>query len=100
MLTVTGTKLLDFGLANEAVPLADFATLTGAAIPASPLTQQGTIVGTFQYMSPEQVEGKEVDGRSDIFSLGHGANGKYPRAEGNSRGGRAKPKSCFIFRPT
>jgi serine/threonine protein kinase len=70
MLTATGAKLLDFGLAKDAALLADLATLTGAAISAAPLTQQGTIVGTFQYMSPEQVEGKEVDGRSDFFSLG------------------------------
>jgi serine/threonine protein kinase len=69
MLTVSGAKLLDFGLAKEAVPLASLATVTGSS-PASPLTQQGMIVGTFQYMSPEQIEGKELDGRSDIFSLG------------------------------
>src|ERR1700675_2529219 len=69
MLTATGAKLLDFGLAKPAAPLASAATLT-AVSPTSPVTEQGTIVGTFQYMSPEQVEGKEVDGRSDIFSLG------------------------------
>src|SRR5271156_5506038 len=69
MLTASGAKLLDFGLAKEASPLATAATST-AAIPTSPATQQGTIVGTFQYMSPEQIEGKELDGRSDIFSLG------------------------------
>src|SRR5271163_1785752 len=69
MLTATGAKLLDFGLAKETAGLATLATVTGTS-PASPLTQQGTIVGTFQYMSPEQIEGKEVDGRSDIFSLG------------------------------
>src|SRR6267143_182176 len=69
MLTTTGAKLLDFGLAKPAAPLASAATLT-AGSPTSPVTEQGTIVGTFQYMSPEQVEGKDVDGRSDIFSLG------------------------------
>jgi hypothetical protein len=69
MLTPTGAKLLDFGLAKLAAPLATAATLT-AATPHSPVTEQGTIAGTFQYMSPEQVEGKELDGRSDIFSLG------------------------------
>jgi len=69
MLTPTGAKLLDFGLAKPTVQLASGATLT-AALPPSPVTEQGTVVGTFQYMSPEQVEGKEVDSRSDIFALG------------------------------
>jgi serine/threonine protein kinase len=66
ILATTGVKLLDFGLAKPVLPLATAATLTAAASP-SPVTEQGTIMGTFQYMSPEQVEGKEVDGRSDIF---------------------------------
>jgi Tol biopolymer transport system component len=68
MLTPTGAKLLDFGLAKETAALANAATLT--ATRNSPVTEQGTIVGTFRYMSPEQVEGKELDGRSDIFALG------------------------------
>jgi eukaryotic-like serine/threonine-protein kinase len=70
MLTSTGAKLLDFGLAKPAAPLTTGATLTTAALQTTPVTQEGTIVGTFQYMSPEQIEGKELDGRSDIFSLG------------------------------
>src|SRR5215469_6414258 len=70
MLTATGAKLLDFGLARPVAPAATLATLTMAAPAQPPVTQEGTIVGTFHYMSPEQVEGKEVDGRSDIFSLG------------------------------
>src|SRR5438094_6712756 len=69
MLTATGVKLLDFGLAKEVVPLASGATITAAA-QSSPVTKEGTIIGTLQYVSPEQVEGKELDGRSDIFSLG------------------------------
>jgi len=69
MLTKAGAKLLDFGLAKPAIAPASGVTLTNAA-GSSPVTEQGTIVGTFQYMSPEQVEGKEIDGRSDIFSLG------------------------------
>jgi serine/threonine protein kinase len=70
MLTTTGAKLLDFGLARPTAAPATLATMTAIAPSQSPMTQEGMIVGTFQYMSPEQVEGKELDGRSDIFSLG------------------------------
>jgi Tol biopolymer transport system component len=68
MLTSTGAKLLDFGLAKPASALIDMA-MTATKM-ETPVTERGTIVGTFQYMSPEQVEGRELDGRSDIFSLG------------------------------
>src|SRR6516164_7947283 len=70
MLTATGVKLLDFGLAKPVEGVASGLTLSMAAVRSSPVTQEGMVVGTFQYMSPEQVEGKEMDGRSDIFSLG------------------------------
>jgi serine/threonine protein kinase len=68
MLTSTGAKLLDFGLARPVVSLSSATTI--AVAPSSPVTAEGIIIGTFQYMSPEQLEGKELDGRSDIFSLG------------------------------
>jgi len=71
MLTKTGAKLMDFGLAKGAAkPVSTQLTVTMACPNPTPLTQKGTIVGTFQYMAPEQVEGKEADARSDIFSLG------------------------------
>src|SRR5215467_9445249 len=68
MLTATVAKLLDFGLAKPTAATS-LATMTATKV-ESPVTQEGTIVGTYQYMSPEQLEGKEFDGRSDIFSLG------------------------------
>src|SRR6202048_2036357 len=68
MLTVSGVKLLDFGLAKPTGigPLTNGATMT--AVASSPVTEAGMVVGTFQYMSPEQIEGKDGGGRSDIFS--------------------------------
>src|SRR5258708_4968877 len=77
MLTPTGAKLLDFGLAKPTAPLSSGVTLT-ATTRNSPVTEQGTIVGPFQYMSPEQVEGRELDGRSDIFSFGAGLYERPP----------------------
>ena len=70
MLTKSGAKLLDFGLAKSAEPSAPTSDLSASPTMASPLTAEGTIVGTFQYMSPEQIEGKTADVRSDIFSFG------------------------------
>ena len=68
MLTKSGAKLLDFGLAKAMA--AGVADATAAATFGRPITAEGTIVGTFQYMAPEQLEGKEADARSDIFAFG------------------------------
>jgi eukaryotic-like serine/threonine-protein kinase len=82
MLTAAGAKLMDFGLAKplgaqpagvgsgSAPPsFTAMATMSGPS-PLSPLTTAGSIIGTIQYMAPEQIEGKEADARSDIFAFG------------------------------
>ena len=70
MLTKSGAKLLDFGLARSAAPVV--ATSRLSMLPTTPpnLTAQGAILGTFQYMAPEQIEGLEADARTDIFAFG------------------------------
>ena len=69
MLTKSGVKLLDFGLVKAMAPAAPLGSLT--ALPTQEgLTQEGTILGTLQYMAPEQIEGKEADARTDMFAFG------------------------------
>ena len=69
MITKDGAKLLDFGLAKLKVTGGVVEGISGIT-KSTPLTGAGTIIGTLQYMSPEQLEGKEADSRSDIFSFG------------------------------
>ncbi len=70
MLTESGAKLLDFGLAKAVAEVGEAHSLTQSPTMATPLTTAGTLVGTYQYMSPEQLEGGEADARSDVFAFG------------------------------
>ncbi|MFY9530202.1 MAG: protein kinase [Candidatus Acidiferrales bacterium] len=70
MLTKSGAKLLDFGLAKLKPEVAPAASLSQLPTAKDAITAQGMILGTLQYMAPEQLEGKEADARTDIFSFG------------------------------
>ncbi len=69
MLTEEGAKLLDFGLAKRQ-PVAASRSKVASATESESLTDTGMVLGTLEYMAPEQVEGKEADARTDIFALG------------------------------
>jgi eukaryotic-like serine/threonine-protein kinase len=71
MITKSGVKLLDFGLAKLHAPVQQFVSGV-SALPTQQrdLTAEGTIIGTLQYMSPEQLEGRDADARTDLFALG------------------------------
>ena len=69
MLTSSGAKLLDFGLARGPILAPEMTSSTASIVP-NKLTAEGTLVGTFQYMAPEQLEGKSADERTDIFVFG------------------------------
>jgi eukaryotic-like serine/threonine-protein kinase len=88
MLTKSGTKLMDFGLAKQSELASLSAALTQMTAEQSKLTGEGMLVGTFQYMAPEQLEGKEADPRTDLFAFGEVmyemATGK-PAFSGGSR---------------
>ena len=72
MLTKSGAKLLDFGLAKLQTPASQqvVSSVSALATEGKNLTAEGSIIGTFQYMAPEQLEGKDADSRTDIFSFG------------------------------
>src|SRR5881628_2953166 len=70
MLAKSGAKLMDFGLARAAGLAAAAGSLTQSPTMTRPLTAEGSIVGTFQYMAPEQLDGGEADARADLWALG------------------------------
>ena len=70
MVTKSGVKLLDFGLAKVLAPVSSVTQFTALPTQAAPVTREGSLLGTLQYMSPEQLVGKEADARTDVFAFG------------------------------
>jgi eukaryotic-like serine/threonine-protein kinase len=109
ILTKSGAKLLDFGLAKGRSAALAVDSMTAMPTQVQPLTAQGTIVGTFQYMAPEQIEGAEADARADIFAFGtvlyEMATGRRP-FEGKTQASviaailAAEPRPITALRPT
>jgi Tol biopolymer transport system component len=87
MLTKSGAKLMDFGLAKQSGVTMSAVAAADVTMDQTKLTGEGMIVGTFQYMAPEQLEGKEIDARTDIFTFGEVvyemATGKPPFSGGS-----------------
>jgi serine/threonine protein kinase len=98
MLTKAGAKLLDFGLAKTGAGVGAGAGLS--MLPTTPpgLTAQGTILDTFQYMAPEQLEGQEADARSDIFAFGAGVYEMLTGQEGVRRQEPGEPHRSNLAR--
>ena len=107
MITKSGVKLLDFGLAKFQAaardkPASGVSVLATEAQKSQPLTERGTVLGTFQYMAPEQLEGGEADARSDIFAFGGAAlrDGDREARRSRARARRASPaRSSATTRP-
>jgi Tol biopolymer transport system component len=108
MLTKSGAKLMDFGLAKESAVAPLSSALAEMSTQQAKLTEEGMIVGTFQYMAPEQLEGRAVDARADIFAFGallHEMLTGHPAFSGKSRASliaailTADPKPIATMQP-
>ena len=100
MLTKSGAKLLDFGLAKLRQPGTVGAEgFSAAATRSEPLTGKGTLLGTLQYMAPEQLEGKEVDARTDMFAANASPRGQTRSRSNGAKNARSTPgfRACVPF---